>query len=117
MRIDSGAGESPAAGLEGCALMAADYEAGPALSSIAALCAGDFALQQIDGEAISTGSRKNARFQLQTLEPISRISHLHITLVHCTRVSNSNRMPGNGIDVPRTLSQKPEFSPCASLSP
>lgn len=84
--------------------MAADYEAGLALSSIAAPRMGDFAVQHEKVGVISAGSRQTAPDSLQSLEPISRFSHLHITLVHCTRVSNSNRMPVSGIADPDTLS-------------
>jgi hypothetical protein len=77
--------------------MAADYEAGPLLSSIAAPQASNFAVQHKSGDAFSTGSRKMQPDWLQSLEPILHLSHLHIILVHCTRVSNSNRMPVSGI--------------------
>jgi hypothetical protein len=74
--------------------MAADYEAGLALSSIAAPRAGDFAAHHKNMGRISGGSRKTDAIPLQSLEPISRISHLHITLVHCTR--GFNQQPNAG---------------------
>jgi hypothetical protein len=70
--------------------MAADYGARSALSSTAVPASVILQRSIFFQTSFLQVLQKNTADALQSLEPFARFSHLHISLVHCTRVSNSN---------------------------
>ncbi|MFN9497214.1 MAG: hypothetical protein ACK57E_01865 [Erythrobacteraceae bacterium] len=70
--------------------MAADYGARSALSSTAVSASAILQCSIFFQASFLQVPAKNTADALQSLELFARFSHLHISLVHCTRISNSN---------------------------
>jgi hypothetical protein len=70
--------------------MGADYGARSALSSTAVPASAILHCSMFFQTSFLQVLEKNTVDAQQSLDPFARFSHLHISLVHCTRVSNSN---------------------------